>query len=364
MMKLLFGILFIFNFSNAQAFETMIRKGYSSCIACHYSPAGGGILTDYGKMVSTSLSAIAEEEYIEGTFKKKMRMDGKLDHAVFFRLAKVKKKDYDETFPMQGDYAGVYQGEKTTFIAQLARAPERENDEDEESTDKPSEMEKYYFRELKAIYQFSEEKFLTVGRQKQNLGPSLEDHTIFNKSLNRFNITDLTTVVAFDYVGEERQFTLSAFLPNSQEEIENAESGIKIEGRTLFGVTQVGSGVLVGKTESIDRIAYNLFAKIPFSAFVLMVDGIHAQRTADSQTFDQNTTWGQISYFPLDSLELSLFSERVDRTSPFEYGQSRQGGGVNFKLTRNLSFRTDYKKTILSNRNEEMLISQLFLNWW
>lgn len=38
------------------ALPTMIRLGYNSCAACHISPQGGGLLTEYGKGIDTAQS--------------------------------------------------------------------------------------------------------------------------------------------------------------------------------------------------------------------------------------------------------------------------------------------------------------------
>jgi len=43
------------------AFPDLIRKGYTSCLACHVSPAGGGVLTSYGRGVSSELSTFRYE---------------------------------------------------------------------------------------------------------------------------------------------------------------------------------------------------------------------------------------------------------------------------------------------------------------
>ncbi len=40
---------------DAHAFPEMVRHGYSSCITCHYSPSGGGVLTGYGRELSREL---------------------------------------------------------------------------------------------------------------------------------------------------------------------------------------------------------------------------------------------------------------------------------------------------------------------
>jgi hypothetical protein len=51
------GLQISFWSSEARAYPQYIGYGYSSCLTCHYSPAGGGPLTDYGRAVAaTTLS--------------------------------------------------------------------------------------------------------------------------------------------------------------------------------------------------------------------------------------------------------------------------------------------------------------------
>src|SRR5262249_40440531 len=45
----------------ARALPTMIRLGYSDCASCHLSPQGGGLLTDYGRVVDEAQSRRAED---------------------------------------------------------------------------------------------------------------------------------------------------------------------------------------------------------------------------------------------------------------------------------------------------------------
>ena len=58
MKALSFVLLFIFGMgfaAPAWAFPEMIRHGYTSCMTCHVSPNGGGLMTPYGRSMSKEI---------------------------------------------------------------------------------------------------------------------------------------------------------------------------------------------------------------------------------------------------------------------------------------------------------------------
>ena len=54
-MKTLVALTFVLLCTKAHAFPEMVRHNYPNCIACHESPSGGGLLTPYGRTISTSV---------------------------------------------------------------------------------------------------------------------------------------------------------------------------------------------------------------------------------------------------------------------------------------------------------------------
>ena len=50
--------------NNSWAFPEMVRHNYSNCSSCHVSPSGGGVLTQYGRELSSAILSIwgAENE--------------------------------------------------------------------------------------------------------------------------------------------------------------------------------------------------------------------------------------------------------------------------------------------------------------
>lgn len=54
-MKFLILILTFLSAQKVHAFAEMVRHNYPNCIACHESPSGGGLLTPYGRTISSSV---------------------------------------------------------------------------------------------------------------------------------------------------------------------------------------------------------------------------------------------------------------------------------------------------------------------
>ena len=365
--NLVLGLLLLFGSLTSFGYESMIRKGYSSCIACHQSPSGGGILTDYGKIITAGVSFFNGQEYKEGNLKKKIRLNGKVDHAMYLRYAFLrgyeKEEDDDEgplgtTFPMQADYAGLVKFDKTMVIAQAGRRPDVFEDIDE--------SEKYYFRELKAVHKLNDESFVTIGRQRQNIGLGLEDHTIFNKKYNRFNITDLETVVGYDRITDQYQYNISLFAPSYSETEDNQESGASFEVRKQIGLGQIGLGGLYGSTAQVKRNLVDVLFKYPLGKFLVMLEAVATKRDLDhGDSTSQNSNFLRLSYFPLDAWEIAWQRESISRDEPYELDASSTGFMTHFRFTRNLSLRTDVKNTLYEGGdNAQLALTQLIFNWW
>src|SRR5947208_294846 len=63
-----FLFLFFFLFSHsAFPYAELARHGYANCVTCHYSPTGGGLLTEYGRALSREVLSSAGNEK-EGDF--------------------------------------------------------------------------------------------------------------------------------------------------------------------------------------------------------------------------------------------------------------------------------------------------------
>jgi hypothetical protein len=340
----------------------MFQKGYKTCVSCHNSVRGGGSLTEYGKMVSSSQSLFGDKAFTQRS-PGLLSFNGILDHGLKMRVAHLKTEFGQEVFPMQLDYLTTVKLQDWTLLSQVARAPSRKNRT--RSENQPSEIDNYYFREFKVVGKLSSQKFLTIGRERQNLGLNLEDHTLLGKSLNRFSITDLTTVFSFDYLQDKYSFRSTLFIPNYQEKEGNSEYGLKQYLAFYSGNSYWGTGVLYGKTKSIARYTLNFVNKFKWKKFMSMAEVyITRRKTAQNIYFNQHTVFAGLYYFFKEGANLNIIGEYGERKSPFDSRQKRLGAGASVKLARYVSFRTDFKRTFFTRSNESLLISQIYVNWW
>lgn len=300
--------------------------------------------------------------------KKQIKGGDRIAHALQGRIANVETELSNDTFPMQADYLTAFRSHESKFkvLSTLARAPQR-NAAEIEGVEKPSTIETLYFRVLKTIYQIDSQSFLSIGRDKKNLGTVDVDHTYFNKSLNGFNVTDLQNGISFNAISSKYGFEVTAFAPSFQEIKGNEEYGGVFQARLNFQKIQIGTGMFFGQTSSNRRGMGNLFLKLGGNRYYFLLDGILTKRIPkQGKEFNQLTGLGKFSLYPFygKDVEFYIAGEIARREEPFFVSEERLGLGSRLKLTSHFSFRLDYKRTFLSQNIENLFITQIYLNWW
>lgn len=67
-MKLLFVLVFFLAARQSLGYVENTLKGYANCMACHHSPSGGGILTPYGRSLSSEMMSTFKTEKFQDPF--------------------------------------------------------------------------------------------------------------------------------------------------------------------------------------------------------------------------------------------------------------------------------------------------------
>jgi hypothetical protein len=193
-----FLFLFLLFSKTTWAFPEMIRMGYVNCTACHVSPTGGGLLTQYGRAASTEVLstwsykneelaghgiAPAPPEWLNvgGDFRSiQTYMDTPVATSSSF-------------FPMQADVEVGLTAGKFTYVQTLGVQGGPEG--------APFKGELIAHR-MYALYNWTEELYTRAGKYFMPYGIPLPDHNSYVRRNLGFNENQETYNFDVGYVGE------------------------------------------------------------------------------------------------------------------------------------------------------------------
>ena len=364
-MKALFLLLGLLT-TNVFAHERLSGKGYFSCLACHTQSTGSGLLTDYGKGIARAMS-LRSGEYKEGSFKKALRVHGKIDHAVQVRVAHIDHNRKDRIFPMQTDYLMAMKvTDSTQGIITIARAdPKSKVRGSDQTAEELGGLSEYFVRKALVQTTFNDHWLLEVGRDELAFGLKWDDHTLLVRSENKQTLTDLPTQARLVYEAEAHRHFLTAFLPNGQESESNRERGFATKHEwQIFEPLIIGLSTLMGSTEEIKRKVGGLHIKANIGPFTLLGQMMRNQReTKDNGLkFDQDTRMIRLHLNTLEWFTPHLTHEWLERERPFVNKVRSRGFGASLKLTESISFQSDFKQQITGSRKNNLILSQIYIN--
>jgi hypothetical protein len=179
MFRLLFIVSVLLCYTSVSfAFPEMIRHGYINCTACHVSPAGGGLMSTYGRSMSKEIlsrwSYEGEENIAHGLIKNEkvinwlngsqevgFNIGGDVRYLQTHRNSS--NLEEGKFFPMQRDLEGAFRFYNLTIVATYGIQY------------KPGE-DIWDSRRVYALYQVLESLSLRVGRFLPIFGVMIPDH--------------------------------------------------------------------------------------------------------------------------------------------------------------------------------------------
>jgi hypothetical protein len=160
----------------AEGFPELVKHGYPNCAACHISPSGGGVLTEYGRALSKELLSTWGRENEERFFYFVPTTET-LAFGGDYRGVRVQDKTStatrDRWITMQRDLEAALSGKGITADATIGVQEPRLNGETE-----------FISRRHYLIYQVNEELSLRAGRFYPAFGLYIPDHnTVIRRGL-------------------------------------------------------------------------------------------------------------------------------------------------------------------------------------
>ncbi len=181
-MRLLSALCFAFlsfTILNAEAFPELTRHGYASCIACHASPNGGGVLTPYGRNLSLDmlstwgnpreaevLHGVLPKKYMDDLEGSKFRIGGNIRAVQTHRNNRTARSG--RYFLMQAEIEAAYDAGSWAAVMSVGKV------EDPLGTGNITFVSQRFY----GLARFGESANARIGRFSTAFGLNLADHTI------------------------------------------------------------------------------------------------------------------------------------------------------------------------------------------
>lgn len=347
---------------DAHAYPNYIRLGYHSCIGCHYNPAGGGMLTPYGKGISSTQSLKSTE--LSDSEEEKLSTQ-KYNQAFQGRILDYKTETKNRIFPMQAEYFGRYDFNphwKTNFSVAVAPKPENEDPKDA-----PKTYQRVYARVAEVSYFQNANHSYYAGISILPLGLGLVDHTDYVRANNRLQITDIPLNFRSFGIFEKYTYNYFFYLPHYLESTGNKEHGLG--GQYWYLVNKnfsLGTQGLAGKTDSIKRELVGVLIKGGLKEYDYLGELNYTHRTlsSDSSQFGQWTYYNQFTYHPNDWLNFAYAFQGLKKDRDFETSETRHSLMFQAKLLRSFTLMYETRLRHISSNNEVSHLLQGFFQWW
>lgn len=276
--------------SPAVAFPELVRHNYANCTACHVNPSGGGVLTQYGRGLSSAvLSTWGEEK--EGMFAYGiMKPPDWLELGGDLRLLNISQQTAPTSSArtrmvlMQADVEAaitykIFTAVGTAGIQDAALYPDN----------------RFISRRHYGLFYFSDELSLRAGRFLQAYGINIADHPSVTRRDLGLDQGQETYNVELAWLGEKwNAYTTGIFSrPDIAEEIR--EKGVSTSLSYFFlDRFRVGANYFFGTSHTANRHVFGPFFILGFTPRLFLLSEVDLQRNF-ARTF-REPQWGAAVY--------------------------------------------------------------------
>jgi len=334
---LFFGVLVA---QPAWAAPTMIRLGYTNCVACHLSPQGRGLLTDYGKAVDEAQSA-RHGDYTPP--------DSSRRRKIFQDLRLLTQMDMGAPAGAHGATTGLYR------LAYRTSAGITDNSRisatitagfpSHAKPSGPGYLASSRAGTLvlsKALWEYRPKGGieLAVGRDYLPSGLEIADQSAFIRARNGQGMTEVPTQAKLFWGSDRFQLVPYVFAPSGHERREFRAHGAGLLGETVIGHQRIVLGVAgrLSASDAFDQQMIGAYARLGFGRWGILAEHDLTRRrtrTGEHHAFNQYAGYSQLFIYPCDWLLTSIVVEQLKVGEPFEERRFHLKPEVMLRLTSN-----------------------------
>jgi hypothetical protein len=279
--------------SLAWAFPENIRHGYNNCTACHVSPAGGGMITPYGRSLSRELMSTwgttNEEEVGHGWFKK--REDSPFLVGGDFRAIQTYvnnlKLEQGKAFVMQSQVSLAYYDSSWIVLATAGAqgGPKETKDQG-----------KFISSDHYLAYRLNDQDTVRVGKFLISYGIKNSNHTLVTRRGIGFDQGKETYNLEYSHVGDNWDLFLSSIAGRPDQESLKVEQGQSISlGKTFSDTYKIGTSFYQGANDLQKRNLFGVFSIFGITEKLYLMAEIHNQKVK-SKIGTETETNGNVHY--------------------------------------------------------------------
>jgi len=293
-MKCLFVLIF-FSAFKAEAFPEFVRHGYTNCIACHVSPSGGGVLTEYGRSLSKEImstwSREGEENVLWGAVHPPewLNVGGDVRYIqTYLNNPTVRQGDF---FPMQADLdvAGIYKKWTADVTAGAQEGPTN-----------TKQLGQFLSRRHYLNYRPTDDTSIRAGRFFYQYGINQPNHTtVIAQGLGKDEGTESYNLETA-FLGDTMDAYATIVFGRPDDYRVDAEKGLALSSsRTFLEKLKVGASLFIGENNSATRKLGGLYGILGFTKnFFILTQADYQIR--DAKAIGIHETHGMATYNRID----------------------------------------------------------------
>lgn len=344
---ILFISIILFNFK-ALAFVQNVTHGYPSCIACHVSPNGGGLLTDYGRSLSKELMSTwgVSDSFARPFFgvknRETVKFGGDLRSAQTY--FKNNTRDEGKFFLMQQNVELGVKVDNVMFVGTLG------TQQGPEGTPQRGQFlsERHY-----ALWSPTPTSRVRVGKFRQTFGINTPNHTRLIKSLLGFGALSETYNLEYTQFFETYEVTLGSSVgridrPRDPSREKNMSGHFTYY---LNGNSRIGGSVLMGESTQERRFLTSVNAVLPLGEeWIIMSELDYEQSQFAATPGDDTDTIASFLRFgntPFKGFMWYLLFEHASVDSDNAYSLThRPGIGVQWLPIPHFNIQVEYLRQV------------------